>query len=127
MRTQTSYYTPQDRRGSVDADTARGRLRAERAEIKRMLSDSEAAGEQNRSAENEQSDADDQAQPLTAEGIDDAVAASLRDRLASLDRAEQRLSDGKYGLSIRSGAPIADERLDADPAAELTIDEARRE
>ena len=82
----------------MDADTARGRLRAERAEIKRMLSDSEAAGEQNRSAENEQSDADDQAQPLTAEGIDDAVAASLRDRLASLDRAEQRLSDGKYGL-----------------------------
>jgi len=111
----------------VDVDTARERLRAERVEIKRMLSDSEAAVEQNRSAENEQSDADDRAQPLTAEGIDDAVAASLRDRLAALDRAEQRLRNGKYGMSIRRGVPIGDERLDADPAAELTIDEARGE
>jgi DnaK suppressor protein len=109
----------------VDADTAKERLRAERAEIKAMLPDSEAAVDQDRSAENEQGDADDRAQPLTAEGIDDSVAKSLRDRLAALDRAEQRLSDGTYGLSIRSGVPIADARLDADPAAELTIDEAR--
>jgi len=111
----------------VDADTAKERLQAERAEIKAMLPDSEAAVDQDRSAENEPGDADDRAQPLTAEGIDDSVAESLRDRLAALDRAEQRLSDGTYGLSIRSGVPIADERLDADPAAELTIDEARGE
>jgi DnaK suppressor protein len=87
----------------VDADTARDRLRAERAEINRMLLVSEAAVKQNLSAENEQIDADDRAQPLTAEGIDDAVEASLRDRLAALDRAERRLSNGKYGLSIRTG------------------------
>ena len=111
----------------MDADTARDRLRAERAEINRMLLVSEAAVEQNLSAENEQIDADDRAEPLTAEGIDDAVAASLRDRLTAVDRAEQRLSNGEYGLSIRSGVPIADERLDADPAAELTIDEASGE
>jgi DnaK suppressor protein len=48
----------------------------------------------------------------------------LRNRLAALDRALQRVEDGSYGRSIRSGAPIPDERLEADPAAELTVQEA---
>jgi len=126
IRAQTGRNTP-DGRFPVNEDRAQERLRAERAEIKAMLPKSEAAVDQDRSAENEQGDADDRAQPLTAEGIDDSLAESLRDRLAALDRAEQRLRDGTYGLSIRSGIPIADERLDADPAAELTIDEARGE
>jgi DnaK suppressor protein len=52
------------------------------------------------------------------------VAAGLRDRLAALDRALQRVEDGTYGRSIRSGALIPDERLEADPAAELTVQEA---
>jgi DnaK suppressor protein len=52
------------------------------------------------------------------------VAAGLRDRLAALDRALQRVDDGSYGRSIRSGALIPDERLEADPAAELTVQEA---
>jgi RNA polymerase-binding transcription factor DksA len=30
-------------------------------------------------------------------------------------------------LSVRSGEPIPDERLEADPAAELTVEEQRRE
>jgi DnaK suppressor protein len=33
--------------------------------------------------------------------------------------------NGTYGRSVRSGEPIPDERLEADPAAELTISEAR--
>jgi len=49
----------------------------------------------------------------------------LRDRLAAITRAEQRLKDGTFGQSIRSGLPIPDERLEADPAAELTVEEAR--
>ena len=49
----------------------------------------------------------------------------LRTRLAALDRALKRLDDGSYGRSVRSGLPISDERLAADPAAELTIEEAR--
>ncbi len=56
--------------------------------------------------------------------MDDAIAESLRDRLAKLDRALKRLDDGSYGRSVRSGAPIPDDRLEADPAAELTIEEA---
>ena len=69
-------------------------------------------------------DASDPAQPLAEQGVDDAVAAGLRDRLAALDRALERVEDGSYGRSIRSGVPIPDERLEADPAAELTVQEA---
>jgi DnaK suppressor protein len=56
--------------------------------------------------------------------MDDAIAESLSDRLAALERAEQRLADGTYGLSVQSGKPIPDERLEVDPAAELTVQEA---
>jgi DnaK suppressor protein len=108
----------------MDADQARARLRAERAEVNDLLKDVESAGQQDREAERETGDIADPAQPLAAQGLDDAIAVSLRDRLAALDRALQRLDDGTYGCSVRSGQPIPDERLDADPAAELTVEEA---
>ena len=57
--------------------------------------------------------------------MDDSTADTLRDRLAAIDRALQRLDNGTYGRSVRSGVPIPDERLEADPAAELTVEEAR--
>jgi DnaK suppressor protein len=109
----------------MDEARARARLRAERAEVRDLLAGTEAAGQQDRASEDETGDISDPAQLLTAQGMDDAVAESLRDRLAALDRAEQRLEGGTYGRSIRSGQPIPDERLEADPAAELTVEEAR--
>jgi DnaK suppressor protein len=66
----------------------------------------------------------DPATSLEAQGIDDAVAAGLRDRLAAVERALRRVDDGTYGRSIRSGVPIPDARLEADPSAELTVEEA---
>jgi len=108
----------------VDEQQARARLRAERAEVQRLLADTRAAGRENRASEDQQGqDIDDAAQPLSAEGEDDAIAESLRARLAALDRAEQRLASGTYGRSVRSGQPIPDARLEADPAAELTVEE----
>jgi DnaK suppressor protein len=110
----------------MDQDQARARLVAERAEVAALLGDAEEAGQEDRETEDEQGvDVDDAAQPLTAEGMDDAIAESMRDRLAAIDRALHRLDDGTYGRSVRSGLPIPDDRLDADPAAELTIEEAR--
>jgi len=100
-------------------------VRAERAEVQKLVIDTEAAGRQDREAENETGDIADPAQSLTAQGMDDAIAVSLRDRLAALVRAEQRLDNGTYGRSVRSGLPIPDERLEADPAAELTVEEAQ--
>jgi DnaK suppressor protein len=109
----------------VDEQQARTRLRAERAEVQRLLADTEGPGWDNRESEDEKGqDIDDAAQPLSAEGEDDAITESLRARLAAIDRAEQRLDNGTYGRSVRSGQPIPDGRLEADPAAELTVEEA---
>jgi DnaK suppressor protein len=109
----------------VDEEKARRRLRAERAEVERLLADTERSAREDRDSEDEKGvDFGDPAQPLSAEGEDDAIAESLRDRLAAIGRAEQRLANGAYGRSVRSGQPIPDARLEADPAAELTVEEA---
>jgi DnaK suppressor protein len=108
----------------MDEEQARARLLAERAEVQDLLNDLVRAADQDREAQAEIGDAADAAQPLSAEGLDDSVADTLRDRRDALDRALQRLDEGTYGLSVRSGQPIPDERLDADPAAELTVAEA---
>jgi DnaK suppressor protein len=109
----------------MDEDQARARLRAEQADVRSLLADTETAGQLDRESEDDTGDISDPAQSLTAEGMDDAIAESLRDRLAALERAEQRLDNGTYGRSVRSGVPIPDDRLEADPAAELTIEEAK--
>ena len=43
-----------------------------------------------------------------------------------MERAEGRLAAGTYGLSIESGEPIPDERLEALPNAERTAEEQER-
>ena len=109
----------------MDVERARALLAAKRADVQKLLAETDTAGREDRSSEDEQGvDVADPAQSLTQQGMDDAIAESLRDRLAALDRAEQRLSDGTYGLSVLSGKPIPDERLEVDPAAELTVEEA---
>jgi DnaK suppressor protein len=50
----------------------------------------------------------------------------LRVDLAAVERAEQRLAEGTYGLSIESGEPIPDERLEIMPTAERTAEEEAR-
>jgi len=108
----------------MDQDRARALLTDERAEVQNLLRDAMEAGAEDRDAELEVGDSADLAQPLAAEGLDDSIADTLRDRLEAIERALQRLDDGTYGLSVRSGEPIPDERLEADPAAELTVAEA---
>jgi len=109
----------------VDVERARALLAAERDEVQKLLAETEASGREDRDSE-DQTDADisDPAQPLTQQGMDDAIAESLRDRLAAVERAELRLAAGTYGRSVQSGQPIPEERLEADPAAELTVEEA---
>jgi RNA polymerase-binding transcription factor len=105
----------------MELERARSVLDAERARVQQLLADLTKARTDDHEAER---DAAYPAQALAEQGVDDAVAAGLRTRLAALDRALQRVEDGSYGRSIRSGAPIPDERLEADPAAELTVQEA---
>jgi len=99
-------------------------LDAERLRVQSALSDLEEAGREDRAAANEHGEMYDSAEPLAREGVDDSVGAELRERLAAIARAEERLAAGTYGYSLRSGDIIPDNRLEADPTAELTIQEA---
>jgi DnaK suppressor protein len=110
----------------MDEERARQLLASERERVEGLLRDSTRAGDEDRLAATGVGDIADPAQPLTAEEGDDAVAEALRMRLAAIDRAEARLRAGTYGRSVRSNEPIPDDRLEADPAAELTIEEAEQ-
>ena len=59
-----------------------------------------------------------------AEETSQALRERLGDRWAALERAEARLAAGTWGASVLSGRPIPDERLEAFPLAELTVQEA---
>jgi DnaK suppressor protein len=108
----------------MDQARARELLSAERASLMQLLNDSERAATEDREAEDDEVGFDDGAEPLTEEATDDTLEAGIRDRLAAIERAEERLAAGTYGRSVRSGRPIPDDRLEADPAAELTVEEA---
>ena len=108
----------------MDDARARVLLETERRRVEALIAGLRVDRSDDRAAEDEATDWGDPAQPLTAEGTDDAIAASLNVRLRAIERAEQRLAAGTYGRSVLSGATIPDERLEADPAAELTVEEA---
>ncbi len=108
----------------MDESRARELLLAERAEVASLLREAEEEALADLGDE-EPRDYGDAALPLTEQAEDEAVAADLRERLGAIDRALGRLDAGTYGRSVLSGQPIPDDRLEADPAAELTIEEAR--
>jgi DnaK suppressor protein len=108
----------------MDEQRARSLLAEERRRLEGLLVATGADASADRTAGDDPGDWGDGAQPLQAQGADDAVEAGLQARLAAIERAEARLQAGTYGRSVRSGAPIPDERLEADPAAELTVEEA---
>ena len=106
----------------MDAERARELLAAERGRIEHALAhltrepSSEVEGEV---------DLADSGSDLYQDELDEGLAADLREQLAAVERAEERLAAGTYGLSVESGRPIPDERLEAVPTAELTADEER--
>jgi DnaK suppressor protein len=106
----------------MDADRARELLAAERERIERELA---GLGRDEGEPQDEDVDEGDQATDLYQDELDESRQNDLRDQLAAVERAEQRLAAGTYGLSVESGQPIPDERLEARPTAELTVEEER--
>jgi DnaK suppressor protein len=106
----------------METDQARELLAAERKRIERELAgvrhedDGEPADE---------FDPANLASDLYQDEFNEGRADDLQEQLAALERAEARLAAGTYGLSVESGQPIPDERLEAVPTAELTADEER--
>lgn len=105
----------------MDTNRAHQLLTRERARIARSL----ARLQQMETAEpNDYVDsAANLAAELYQEELDEGLAEDLRRHLAAVEGAEQRLAAGTFGFSIDSGLPIPDERLEAIPAAERTVEE----
>jgi|SRR3954463_8950275 DnaK suppressor protein len=107
----------------MDPERARELLARERERIERSLArlrhedTGEAADE---------FDPANQASDLYQDELDEGRSDDLREELAALERAEARLAAGTYGRSIQSGELIPDERLEAVPAAERTVEEEAR-
>lgn len=108
----------------MDSDRARELLRRERERIEKAL-----AGEAH-APETDLATRDQHLGDQGSELFDDELAAGLREQLdeelAEVERAEERLARGTYGLSIESGEAIPDERLEAHPTAERTAEEQAR-
>ena len=111
----------------MDHDSARAQLNEEKQRLQGLLSETEGDGEDERSTTGDQGDWSDPQVSLNLEEVDDAVSEGLSERLAAVERALARLDAGTYGRSTKSGVEIPSARLEADPAAELTADEALEE
>src|SRR5581483_5096209 len=106
----------------MDPERARGLLQAGRERIERALS---RLGHVDDGEEADDIDPANLAADLYQDQFDAGLAEDLREQLAAVERAEQRLAAGTYGISVESGKPIPDDRLLAVPTAERTADEER--
>jgi DnaK suppressor protein len=107
----------------MDSAEARELLATERTRIERALV---ALAKPEGDDEAHTDDSGDSAPELLETEIDEGLARPLREELAAIERAEQRLADGSYGKSVESGEPIPDGRLQSIPWAERTADEQAR-
>jgi RNA polymerase-binding transcription factor DksA len=100
---------------------ARERARVE-ALLRQQIGEIHADGSLQRQQTGENQDA---ASMLDAESVSVALAADLREQLAAVGRAEARIALGTYGRSVADGTTIPDERLEAEPLAERTVEQQR--
>jgi DnaK suppressor protein len=108
----------------MDSDRARELLALERARIEQALAAVDSEGPLEGDDRKEPGGGDSEA--LYEDEFNAGRAEGLHRDLAALKRAEARLAAGTYGLSIESGEPIPDGRLEAVPTAERTVEEQRR-
>jgi RNA polymerase-binding transcription factor len=106
----------------VEPERARELLAAERRRLEELLDGRKAEPTEELSLTDS---ADAGTDTFDAE-LDESLAEELRAGLEAVERAEQRLGEGTYGLSVETGEPIPDERLEAFPAAERTAAEQAR-
>jgi len=76
-------------------------------------------------AGDEPRDAVDDGDRLEQQSNDEALLAHDLDRIATIDRALEKIREKTYGLSDGNGEPIGRARLEAVPEAIFTADELR--
>ena len=104
----------------MDPDQARELLQNERNRIERALVTRE---HQDDGEEADDIDTGNLGSDLYQDELDEGFRDDLKAQLDAVERAEQRLAAGTYGLSVESGEPIPDARLEIYPTAELTVEE----
>lgn len=107
----------------MDPERARQLLAAERERIESDITATRRGGPEEGDERREPGDFNSEG--LYQDELDAGLAESFKARLAAVERAEERLASGTYGLSVRSGEQIPDARLEANPTAELTVEEAK--
>ena len=90
----------------MDPQRARELLDGERARIERALAALTDTGPLEGSDRKEPGD--EGSEDLYQDELDAGRTEDLHRDLAALERAEERLKAGKYGLSVKSGQPIAE-------------------
>lgn len=111
------------RTASMDDSEAAQLLKAERARVEEALAELETSARRDREdAVQDHGEPDD----LVQAGHDAGQREQLEEDLRAVERAERRLAEGGYGVSVQSGEPIPDNRLRAQPTAERTVAEQER-
>jgi len=111
----------------MDEDRARALVARERRRIEAALA--ELTGDEqaeDASHFDQTGESDDAGTEIQHDMTDQALVADLQAELASVVRAETRIAQGTFGLSVESGARIPDDRLEAEPLAERTVEEQVR-
>jgi RNA polymerase-binding transcription factor DksA len=108
----------------MEAQRARELVAQERARIEAALAELERHGDEELSHVDQH--VADEGSELFEQERDAGLAQRLRDELAAVERAEARIEAGTYGVSVESGEPIPDQRLEARPLAERTVEEQAR-
>jgi DnaK suppressor protein len=103
----------------MDPGHARELLARERARVERALADARLEDDE----DTDPFEASDAGSDMVDSEIEESLTEPLRDELDAIERAERRLAEGTYGLSVESGQPIPDARLEAIPWAERTAEE----
>ena len=106
----------------MDPERARELLQSERTRIERGLAQTT---HQDDAEPGDDEDPGNLASDLYQDELDEGLREDLGAQLAAVERAEARLEAGTYGLSVASGEPIPDERMETLPTAELTVEEER--
>jgi DnaK suppressor protein len=109
----------------VDAKRARELLSRERERVERSLSELSSPNQDEELSHVDQHQADEGTELFDSER-EAGLSAQLGEELAAIERAEKRLEEGTYGVSVESGEPIPDERLEVMPWAERTVEEQAR-
>lgn len=110
----------------MEPDRARELLQTERERVQQELEELRNRGGSDGELSNIDQHPADVGTELFEEERDQSMIDHLKRELEAIDRAEERIANGTYGLSVESGEPIPDERLEAIPHAERTVEEQAR-